>query len=81
MTAGEKGYGKNSGKFSALLAICDIHCICIECMYCEKLNCITHAVAELHVWGKVQSHALWHHKNEKKYFFNGNMGYNCTYHL
>lgn len=25
VTAGEKGYGKNSGKFSALLAICDMY--------------------------------------------------------
>lgn len=51
-----------------------LYVICIECMYCEKLNCITHAVAELHVWANVQSHAVWHHNNENKYFFQWKYG-------
>lgn len=53
MIVGEKGYGKNLGKFLVFFVICDIYCICIECMYCEKFNCIIYVVVELYVWVKV----------------------------
>lgn len=60
VTAGEKVMEKIQVSFQLChgdLSLL-VYVICIECMYCEKLNCITHAVAELRVWANIQSHAV-----------------------
>lgn len=51
VTAGEKVMEKIQVSFQLChgdLSLL-VYVICIECMYCERLNCITQAVAELHV--------------------------------